>query len=789
MRLPISWLNEYVDVKNISEKTLCDALVGAGFEVEEIIRYSDDISGVVTGKILKIDKHENADKLKVCTVDLGNKTLVIVTGANNVTVGDVVPVALDGANLSGKIIKSAPLRGVMSYGMMCSGAELKTDDAFVDGASVDGILLLDKNLPLGQDVIKLLNLNETVLDVAITANRADCHSILGLAREVSAALNIPMKYPSFEYKYSKSEIKIPSVTVISSDCAAYTSALVTDVKIEPSPKWMQRRLYMCGVRPINNVVDITNYVLMEVGQPLHAFDLNYIDGNEIIVRRAAKDEEIIALNGEKYSLDNSITVICDARKPLAIAGVMGGEGSGIKNDTKNVFLESARFLRGSVRATSRKLGLRSDSSARFERGVDYYSIEAGRKRALSLFAELGAGKPVFETKISDVCKKIIKTSQKQIDAILGISVPVKKSVEILSNLGFEVNCKGSDLTIVVPAFREDIDNFTDIAEEVIRFYGCDKLNETMMRTAAVTIGGISERQKRIDKIKEIALCCGYYEIMTYSFTDKKVFDKLCLSPSDDRRNAISILNPITEDLSVMKTELVSGMISVISINLQRKNSDFRLMELAKVYTGKLPLCELPNESSVLCIGAVDVDFYDVKSVFTSVLNAFDVKYSLKRSDEPYLHPGISADIVVDGEIIGSFGKLHPSTMKNFGIKTGNIFVGSLQCEKLLTMNTQIHKYSALPKFPPVERDLALVVNDDVCVGEIIAAVQEANSLIKEVRLFDVYKGEQIEKGHKSIAIKFKIVSYDKTLVDSEIVTIMDSVIDVLSKHFDAKVRA
>mgnify|MGYP000567053109 FL=1 len=265
---------------------------------------------------------------------------------------------------------------------------------------------------------------------------------------------------------------------------------------------------MCGVRPINNVVDITNYVLMEVGQPLHAFDLNYIDGNEIFVRRAAKDEEIIALNGEKYSLDNSITVICDARKPLAIAGIMGGEGSGIENDTKNVFLESARFLRGSVRATSRKLGLRSDSSARFERGVDYYSIEAGRKRALSLFAELGAGKPVFETKISDVCKKIIKTSQKQIDAILGISVPVKKSVEILSNLGFEVNCKGSDLTIVVPAFREDIDNFTDIAEEVIRFYGCDKLNETMMRTAAVTIGGISERQKRIDKIKEIALCCG-----------------------------------------------------------------------------------------------------------------------------------------------------------------------------------------------------------------------------------------------------------------------------------------
>ena len=788
MKLPISWLNEYVDVSEVSVKELCDALVGAGFEVEEVIKYSSDISGVVTGKILSINKHENADKLKVCNVDIGDKTLVIVTGADNVNVGDVVPVALDGALLGNKVIKSAPLRGVMSYGMMCSGAELKTDDAFIDGASVNGILLLDKNLPLGKDVIKLLNLDETVLDVAITANRADCHSILGLAREVSAALNIPMKSPSFDYNYISSDIKIPSVKVTSPDCSAYTGALITNIKIEPSPKWMQRRLFMCGVRPINNVVDITNYVLMEIGQPLHAFDLRFIQGS-VVVRRANCGEEIVALNGENYKLDDTMTVICDETKPLAIAGVMGGEGSGINDDTANVFLESARFLRGSVRATSRKLGLRSDSSARFERGVDYYSVEAGRKRALSLFSLLCAGTPVVETELDNIPKKVISTTQKQINSILGISVPVKKSVEILTNLGFDVANSGDKLTITVPSFREDIDNFTDIAEEVIRFYGCDKLKETMMTSAAVTIGGLSEKQKRINAVKQIALSLGCYEILTYSFTDRKVFDKLLLSESDSRRNAIAIRNPITEDLSIMKTELVSGMVSVISTNVQRKNGNFMLMELAKVYNGNLPLTELPKENSVLCVGGVDCDFYDIKAVFTTVLRSFDVQYTIERSKEPYLHPGISADLIVDGEAIASFGKLHPSVMKNFGIKNGEIFVGSLNVERLLCDKTVPHRYSPLPKFPPVERDLALVVNDDVQVGDIIQAIEQADSMIREVRLFDVYKGEQIQKGYKSVAIKFKIVSYDKTLVDNEIVQIISNVINTLAKRFNAKVRA
>ena len=800
MKLPISWLKDFVDV-DVDVQVICDALVNVGFEVEEIINYGEGISGVVVGKIVEITKHPDADKLKICQVDVGKEVVTIVTGASNVNVGDVVPVALDGAVLPDKTIKAAPLRGVMSSGMMCSGGELKISDAFVDGASMDGILILSGEQTLGQDIVSALELNETVLDVSITANRPDCHSILGLSREVATALNhgkgsanvrcnhVKFTMPTFEFSQHNVCAEIPSVYVTSPDCPVYSSALVGDIKIEQSPKWMQRRLFMCGINPINNVVDITNYVLLEIGQPLHAFDLSMIEGN-INVRRAVEHEKIVALNDECYEMTSDMTLICDDKKALAIAGVMGGKHSGINGETKNVFLESARFSRGSVRATSLKIGLRSDSSARFERGVDFYGVEYGRKRALALFEQLGAGRVLVDKPIEMPKSKVITTTIDEINGLLGIELPKKNMIDILLSLGMEVVSEFRTLTVTIPAYREDVDNYTDLAEEIIRFYGYDNLDETFMPTAAVTVGGLTHKQKRIEDTRDLLCAFGAYEIMTYSFTDEKVFDKLNLATADERRKAIRIINPISEDLAIMKTELVSGMITTISTNLTRKNDNFRLFELAKVYEAQFPIKELPNENDVLCVGLVGANenFYELKNIFTALLDRFGVEFTLTESTEPYLHPGISASLVVDGNAVCSFGKVHPTVSKNFGIKKADFYIGSIDLRVITEKKDVVAKYKPLPKFPPVERDLAFVIGESAAVGNIISAIKSCNSLVGDVELFDIYRGEQIEKGCKSVALKIKLVPKDKTLVDAEISEVMSGVIKMIKADFEAKVR-
>ncbi|MBR2967513.1 MAG: phenylalanine--tRNA ligase subunit beta [Clostridia bacterium] len=800
MKLPISWLKEFVDV-DVDVQVICDALVNVGFEVEEIINYGEGISGVVVGKITEINKHPDADKLKICQVDVGKEVVTIVTGASNVNVGDVVPVALDGATLPDKTIKAAPLRGVMSYGMMCSGGELKISDAFVDGASVDGILILNDDLPLGRDIVSALELQETVLDVSITANRPDCHSILGLSREVATALNygkgnastrnayVKFKMPSFEFCQHDVSANIPLVSVTSPDCPVYSSALIGDIKIDKSPKWMQRRLFMCGINPINNVVDITNYVLLEIGQPLHAFDLSMIEGN-INVRRANDKEKIVALNDESYEMTGEMTLICDDKKALAIAGVMGGKYSGINDETKNVFLESARFSRGSVRSTSLKIGLRSDSSARFERGVDFYGVEYGRKRALALFEQLGAGRVLVDRPIIMPQSKVVTTTIDEINGLLGIELPKKNMIEILQSLGMDVVSEFRTLVVTIPAYREDIDNYTDLAEEIIRFYGYDNLGETFMPTAAVTVGGMTHKQKRIEETKDLLCAFGAYEIMTYSFTDENVYDKLNLDESDERRKAIKIINPISEDLSIMKTELVSGMISTISTNLTRKNDNFRLFELARVYQAQFPIKELPNENDVLCVGLVGANesFYELKNIFVSLLERFGVEFELTESAEPYLHPGISASLAVGGKVICSFGKIHPLVAKNFGIKKSDFSIGSIDLQAITVKKDTVAKYKPLPKFPPVERDLAFVVAESAAVGKIITAIKAQNSLVGDVELFDVYRGEQIEKGYKSVALKIKLVPKEKTLVDAEISNVMNAVVQMIKTDFDARVR-
>ena len=795
MKLPLSWLKDYVNIDGISPKELADKLVNVGFEVEEIIELGKDIINVKTGKIVSVEKHPNADKLRICETDMGEYKITIVTGAPNFSEGDIVPVALDDSYLPGgkHIVKSA-LRGVESNGMFCSGSELGIDNSVIDGAEVNGLLILPQDTPLGVDIRDVLALNEIIFDISVTSNRPDCQSIYGISREIATILGQKIKPLDLSYAKYPSSLSIPSITILNKDaCPRYTGRMISAVKIEESPKWMKDRLRFVGIRAINNVVDITNYVLMEVGQPLHAFDSNLIEEG-IIVRNAKEGEEIVALDGKNYALKEDMLVIADAKKPLAIAGVMGGEYSGINDSTNTVFLETARFAKGSIRSTSRALGLRSDSSARYEKGVDYYSVETGRERTLTLFDKLNAGK-VCDLPYDDgdtiPNQKVINTSASRISGLIGIDINIDKMVEILNNLGIETTKDGDALTCVIPLYREDIDNYTDIAEEVIRYYGYDNITSTFIKNARPTIGGCSIRQKNVEMIKDTMVSYGAYEALTYSFISKKQYDMLEYAKDHEIRKAIPILNPLSEDFSIMRTQLVGSMLNSVYLNLSRKNDSFRLFEVAKAYIPySLPLTQLPKENETLCFAFVGAneDFYCAKEAVNAVLTSLGINYTIQRSKKPYLHPGISVDVVADGNIIGSFGKLHPTVADNFKIE-GNVYVGEICLGDYINNKTDNIKFSPLPKFPAVTRDLALIVSDEIMVGEMIEVIKEAvGNLFESVELFDVYKGSQIESGKKSVAFTIKMLSEEKTLVDTEIQQVMDNVMTAVEKKFNAELR-
>lgn len=796
MKLPLSWLKEYVDIGDISAKELADKLLNIGFEVEEIIELGKDIINVKSGKIISIEKHPNADKLKICTTDMGDYQTVIVTGAPNVNQGDIVPVALDDSYLpANKHIVKSELRGVLSNGMFCSGSELGIDNSVIDGAEIDGLLILPNDTPLGVDIRDILGLNETILDVSVTSNRPDCQSIYGLSREIATILNKQIKSLDLEYKTYKQERDIPSVKIENTEiCPIYSGRLIKDIKIQTSPKWMRDRLRYMGIRSINNVVDITNYVLMEIGQPLHAFDINLVDG-AINVRNAKANENIVALDGKKYDLSTDMLVIADDKKPLAIAGVMGGEYSGINNDTNTVFLETARFAKGSVRSTSRKLGLRSDSSAKYEKGVDFYCVETGRERALSLFDKLGAGK-VCDCKVDAGVtipnKKVILTSAQKICDLIGIDIQVNVMTTILTNLGIQVDEKDGVMTCTIPLYREDIDNYTDLAEEVIRYYGYDNITSSFITFAHPTVGGASVRQKNVEKIKDVMVSFGGYEALTYSFISEKQYDLLGYSKDSEIRRYISILNPLSEDLSVMRTQLIGSMLNSVYLNLSRRNNDFRLFEVAKTYIPQsLPITKLPDEKETLSFAFVgeNEDFYKVKEVVKAVLDTLGVEFSLKRSEKQFLHPGISADVVdCDNEILGSFGKLHPKTADAFKIE-GNVYVCEITLEKYITNEPKIKKFSSLPKFQVIDRDIAMIVGEEITIGEIIETIKTAGGKwCESVELFDIYRGSQIEKGKKSVAFKIYIRCDERTLVDAEIQSFMSEIINSLTEKYNAQLR-
>ncbi len=800
MKAPLSWLKDYVDI-DCSPEELKDKLFSCGFEVEDMEYVAKHINKIVTCKILKIEKHPNADKLSVTQVDAGKYgQLQIITAATNIFEGAIVPVALDGSTLAnGEEIKAGQLRGLPSCGMFCSGEELGITDDWYDGASVNGILIFNEEYELGLEVKEILELEDVLFDINVTANRPDCQSILGLAREVAAVLKKPLKMPdlTFEVNNNLSTKEIIKVEDKAFDlCPRYMAHYVKDIKIEKSPKWLSRRLASMGIRSINNIVDITNFVMLEIGQPMHAFDLSNLDANEIIIRRANDGEKIVTLDEKEFELKNDNLVICDKNKPVALAGVMGGLNSEIKETTKDVVFESARFARDNIRKTSRSLGQRTDASSRYEKGVDYYSVEIGMKRALNLIKKLGCGTIAcdgYDLAGEEIKEKVINTTISKVNAVLGIDVEKSVIVDILERLSFKVETDGDKLSVTVPLFRDDMESYPDIAEEIIREYGYDHIEPSLLKTSAITNGGLNVEQKKVESIKNLLIGYGFNEMISYSFVSEKEYDLYGLDKDSEQYKFIRLLNPLGEDLAVMRTSLLPSAVRAACYNLNRKNNEGRLFELAKVYNPtKLPLEQLPIENEILSLVTFgdDEDFFTIKGVAEGIVSNFcaGLQVNYVRSEKGYMHPTRSAEIIVEGEVIGYFGQLHPSVLEKLGADKP-IFGGEIYYSKLKRHFNDKIMFKQISKFPIVERDLAIIIDTEIPCGDVISVIKEfGGKYLDNVSIFDVYQGSQVESGKKSMAFNLIFVSTERTLNVEEIDQTINNILTALSEKLNAKLR-
>lgn len=761
MVVPFSWLKEYVDI-DVTAEELQDKLFSCGFEVEELTYLGKDVTNVVVGLITATEKHPDADRLTVCRVDCGEHgQKQICTAATNVFVGAKVPCALDGATVlhEGGVqkIKNGKLRGVLSEGMMCSGEELGINDDFYEGAEVYGILILDEDAPVGEDIRKVVGVDDYLFDIAVTANRPDCQSVLGIAREVAAVLKKPLKMPATDYTTVETDVVVPVTVKEPALCPRYIGHYVSDVKIGVSPRWMRRRLALCGLRSVSDVVDITNYVLLEMGQPMHAFDKNFLQGGEIVVRCAEEGEKIITLDGKEFSLHPENLLICDGEKGVALAGIMGGLNSEIKSDTSAVFFEAAKFARDNVRKTSRALGQRSDSSARFEKGLDLYTPSLAMDRALHLVQELGCGKPTsYRTDVlnGDLTPKKIETTFAKLDGVLGIRVPEEEVVGILRRLEFGVEREGEKLVATVPLYRDDVDAYPDLAEEVIRMYGYDHISPTFLQKASVTRGGLTLAQKQELKFKQTLAHDGFMEALNYSFYSPKDFDLLRLPQDAEERKAIKILNPIGEDLSVMRTILAPSMLANVVRNVRRGNESGRLFELANVYLAdELPLTQLPQERkrAVLALWG-EGDFFDLKGAFEAIAEAFELKLSFERGSKSFLHPGVTAIVKMGEKEVGYLGELHPEIAGELALEK-KVYLGEIDYAAIAKKFAKDISYHNLPKFPDVERDLAVVVKEEITCAQAEEVILHACKAVKSARLFDVYRSPVLGFGKKSMAFR------------------------------------
>lgn len=798
MIVTLNWLKDFVDINESPEK-IAELLTNSGNEVEEIIYQNKYLKNVVVGKILEIEQHPNAERLVVCKVDIGTELTQIVTAAKNIKVNDFVPVSLPGADLANGIhIEKSKLRGVESIGMFCSIEELGVTD--YDG-DPDGIMILDNDAIPGTKIEDYLGMNDVILDVNVTANRSDCMSIVGIAREISALTGQPLKEQDLSYTtVGENVTDYISVDVQDKElCPRYMATAIKNVKIEKSPKWLRQRLVAVGIKPINNIVDITNYVLTEYGQPMHAFDYKYLDGKKIVVRRGNQGEEIAVLNQNTYAVDNNMLCICDANKPVVIAGIIGGLNSCVTNETTSIIFEAAAFERSNIRKTSRRIGVRTDSTARFEKGVDIGSPEVGMKKALNLVNKLGAGE-IIEGVIDTVSEKPenkdLQFSLNRIEKLLGVKVPNDKVLDILNNLGIKSNINGDTLYCNVPIYRNDIENDADIAEEVIRMYGYsvyDNIDTPPLYNATVTVGKYDIALKLARNLK-LQLCnYGYYEAVNFSICAQDVREKLLIPQTEPEYNMIKIANPISEDLGFVRTTMANSMFTTVARNLSRKNSNFRLCEVGRVYIPKeLPLTELPQEINMLSFCSVNSkdDFFVLKGIVENLLRDFDLDYNLEYSKKSYLHPGISADIIdtKTQTIVGSFGKVHPKVCKNFEL-INNTYYGELNLDYLACLEEKKHCVKMLSKFPAVDRDLAIVCNEDVTIKQILDSVKKScGTLYHSSNVFDIYRSETLGENKKSIAFSFKLVSYDKTLTDEEINQTVNKILKDLKYKCGAELR-
>lgn len=797
MLLPYSWLKDYVDV-DVTPEELQAKLFSCGFEVEELTYLGKDVVNVVTGRITKTEKHPDADRLTICQVDcgaLGGRQ--IVTAATNVFEGAVVPVALDNSTVlhEGGVqkIKTGKLRGVVSEGMFCSGEELGISDDFYEGAEVNGILILDGDTPLGADIRPVVGIDDWIFDIAVTANRPDCQSVFGMAREVAAILKKPLRTPATDYTARPTDVRITVEVREPALCPRYVGNYVADVKIGTSPRWMRRRLALCGLRSVSDVVDITNFVLLELGQPMHAFDRNYLEGDGVVVRRAAQGETITTLDEKQFTLTPENLLICDRKKGVALAGIMGGLNSEIKADTKEVFFEAAKFARDCVRRTSRALGQRSDSSARFEKGVDAYTCAFAMDRALHLVEQLGCGVPTAcraDVNAEDMTPGIIRASYAQIDAVLGIEVPHADMAAILTRLGFGVTQTEGGMSVTVPLWREDVDGYPDLAEEIIRSYGYEHIAPTFLARAAVTRGGLSPAQKTEEKCKRVLQREGYMETCSYSFYSPKDFDLLRLPADAPERRAIRILNPIGEDLSVMRTVLAPSMIANIVRNVRRGNDEGRLFELANVYLAKeLPLTELPEERRHISLGLWGSgDFFDLKGAVEAIGEAFDVRLGFARTQKPFLHPGVAAEVMLGEKQVGWLGELHPAVAEELALEK-RVFLGELDYAALSKKFAADITYRAVPKFPDAVRDLAVVVAEETTCAQLEECIVKSCKAAKKAELFDVFRGPALGAGKKSMAFHVTFAAEGDKPVTPELADgYFRRIVESLHKHLGAELR-
>ena len=774
MNLSRNWLSDFVDVSDISSKDYCDRMTDTGSKVECFEELGANIENVVVAKILKITPHENSDHLQICQVDIGSEVVQIVTGAQNVFEGAIVPAAIPVAKLPGDVvIKAGKLRGVESNGMLCSIGELELTEHDMPGKEPNGILILDDEYAdkLGMDIRDALLLKDTVVEFEITSNRPDCLSVIGLARESAVSFGREFKLPTPTVKGTNDGDTVSNHLSVKIDapelCQRYMARVVKNVKIAPSPLWLRMRLRASGVRPINNIVDITNYVMLEYGQPMHAFDYACLDDSSIIVRRAADGEEFMSLDDQKHTLDNSMLVIADGKKAVALAGVMGGANSEIKDSTTTVVFESACFLGSSVRVTAKKNGMRTESSARFEKGLDPENCYAGLERACELVELLGAGDVVNE--FIDVypgkqAPTTLPFNPAVINNFLGTDVPADEMIKILETL----ECKVADGTITVPSFRADLGCMNDIAEEIARIYGYNRITSSQIK-GETTQGGRTPKQK-FEVDVENAMCgMGLNQIETFSFISPKYYDKVRLPADSALRNSVVISNPLGEDTSIMRTTALPSMLEVLARNYNFNNTNVKLFEVATVYIPTTP-DKLPNENKVIVLGMYgDCDFYTTKGVCENILALAQIKnYTVTAcSDNVSYHPGRCAKITVGDKCIGVFGEIHPLTLKNYDVNTP-VYAAELDFDEIFALMDPNKIYTPLPKYPATTRDFSFVCEESLEVGAVFAEVKKAGGkLVEDVSLFDIYRGHQIGENKKSVSIRVTLRASDRTLTVEE----------------------